>query len=358
MTNIRNTRAPQMMAFGLALSLFGGVAHAQDSKWWPFQINDVSAGKPEPISYSPLEKASEAHSICVLVPHMKDSFVVSIVYGVTTHARALGVNVNVYQAGGYDNLPKQLSQFDDCMASQSDAIVIMPISEAGLSKKFAEAKEKGVPVVVTANPVSAGAVPSAIFTDFHYMGYISGDAMAKGLPEGEIANVVTFPGPPGSGWAEAYNEGFKDAVKNYPNVHVLGEKFGDTGVAVQLQLIQDSLQAYPDVNVIWGAAPAIEAAIGAIQEAGRGDIKLYSEYENQAMPDALARGDIQAYATQYPVMEGAIAIDQAVRLVEKMPALTLAQPVPVVITQENVAEINAETIFAPASWKPVYSVQQ
>lgn len=349
-------RASASLPFGLAVSLAAGAAFAQDApKIFPFKVNDVSSGTVVPTDYMPLEKAEKPHNICVLVPHMKDSFVVSVVYGVITQAQAMGVNVNVYQAGGYENLPKQLSQFDDCMAAKTDAVVIIPISEVGLSKKFAEAKAANVPVVVTVNPVTAGAVPAAIFTDFTYMGYITGEALSKSLPAGEVANVVTFPGPPGSGWAEAYNDGFKDAVKDNPAVTVLGEKFGDTGVAAQLQLIQDALQAYPDVNVIWGAAPAIEAAIGAVQEAGRPDIKIIAEYENQAMPDALARGDIMAYATQYPVAEGAIAIDQAVRLLEGKDVIAIAQPIPSVITKETGDAVNMQAVFAPTGWDPVYS---
>ena len=49
---------------------------------------------------------------------------------------------------------------------------------------------------------------------------------------------------------------------------MLGDKFGDSGVAVQFGLIQNALQAYPDMNVIWGCAPAAEAAVGAVA-AGR-----------------------------------------------------------------------------------------
>ena len=32
---------------------------------------------------------------------------------------------------------------------------------------------------------------------------------------------------------------------------MLADKFGDLGVAVQLGLVQNALQAYPDMNVIW-----------------------------------------------------------------------------------------------------------
>ena len=50
----------------------------------------------------------------------------------------MGVEHALYEAGGYENLPKQLSQFDDCMARQRERHRVGPISEAGLGKKFAK----------------------------------------------------------------------------------------------------------------------------------------------------------------------------------------------------------------------------
>ncbi len=332
-------------------------ATAADVKWWPLKVNDMSSGKPVSADYMPLEKAEKPHKICVLFPHMKDSFWVAAAYGVVKQSQALGLNMALYEAGGYDNLPKQLSQFDDCIASGAEAIIIGSISEAGLSKKFAEAKAKGIPVIGTATPSTIGLLPAAVFVDFKQMGGMTGDALAKSLKGGEKANVVTFPGPAGSGWAESYNEGFKAAATANPDVKILGEKFGDTGVAVQLQLIQDALQAYPTMNVIWGSAPTAEAAIGAVAEAGKSNIKIVSSYENQALVDAQKRGDIMAFATQYPVAEGAIAVDQAVRLIEKKPLMSLVQPIAAVISKDAGDKVNLALVVAPQNWTPVYTVK-
>ena len=79
--------------------------------------------------------------------------------------------------------------------------------------------------------------------------------------------------------------------------------------------------------------------------------------EQQAMLDALNRGDILAFATQYPVGEGAIAIDQAVRLIEKKPVMSLVQPVATVIDKTTVPKLQMDLVLAPASWTPVYSVK-
>ncbi|HEX7922388.1 MAG TPA: TMAO reductase system periplasmic protein TorT [Bradyrhizobium sp.] len=352
------TRSVLGIATALALASTATPATAgTETPWFPMKVYDASSGTPKPADYTPLPKAEKPYRLCVLFPHMKDSFWVAVAYGIVKQAEAMNVNMNLYEAGGYENLPKQLSQFDDCMASGPDAIIVGAISGAGLSKKFEEAKAKGVPVVGVTNPLPPNALPAANYVDFVAMGEVTGDGLLAQTKPGDKLNIVTFPGPAGSGWAESFNEGFKKAIVKNANAKILAEKFGDSGVAVQLQLIQDALQAYPAMNVIWGTAPTAEAAIGAVAEAGRSDLKIVSSYENQAMLDALTRGDILAFATQYPVGEGAIAIDQAVRLIEKKPVMSLVQPVATVIDKMSVPKLQMDLVLAPASWTPVYSVK-
>jgi periplasmic protein TorT len=74
------------------------------------------------------------------------------------------------------------------------------------------------------------------------------------------------------------------------------------------------------------------------------------------MLDALNRGDVLSFATQYPVGEGAISVDQAVRLIEKKPVMSLAQPLSAAIDKTTAPKLQMDLVLAPASWKPVYSV--
>ena len=178
--------------------------------------------------YTPLEKASKPWNICVLFPHMKDTFWVAVDYGVVEEAKRMGVNMTLYQAGGYENLPKQLSQFDDCLSGNFDAIVIGPISEAGLDKEFAKGVASGKPIISTVNPVSKSTVTSKMTVDFDTMGEQTGNYLLDFL-KGKPAKVGTFPGPSGSGWAEAFLDGFKKAVKGKSSIAMLDDKFGDFG---------------------------------------------------------------------------------------------------------------------------------
>ncbi|MEZ5862128.1 MAG: TMAO reductase system periplasmic protein TorT [Geminicoccaceae bacterium] len=327
-----------------------------EGDWWPVKVYDASSGENVEVEYSPLEKAAKPWNLCVLFPHMKDSFWVAVAYGIVEEAKRQNVNMTLFEAGGYENLPRQISQFDDCMAGGYDAIIIGAISEAGLALKFEEGIAAGKPVISTVNPVAEAQTTAKMFVEFDTMGEQTGSYLVEHLAGAE-ANVVNFPGPAGSGWAESFNDGFKRAIDGVENVTLLDEKFGDSGVSVQLQLIQDALQAYPEMNVIWGTAPTAEAAIAAVAEVGReGEIMIMSSYENQAMLDALNRGDILGFATQYPVLEGRVAIDMAVRALEGQPVIAFVKPIPDMIASGTVDQIDMTQVLAPADWTPVYSV--
>ena len=342
-------------AAAMAALAHGGTANAAD-KWWPAKIYNLDSGSAKEAEYSPLEKAAKPWNICVLFPHMKDTFWVAADYGVVEEAKRMGVNMTLYEAGGYENLPKQLAQFDDCMAGNFDAIIVGPISEAGLDKKIKEGVAAGKAIISTVNPVSKSNVTSKMTVDFDTMGEQTGVYLVNYLKD-KTAKVATFPGPAGSGWAEDFLKGFKKAVDGKSNITMLGDKFGDSGVAIQLGLIQNALQAYPDMNVIWGCAPAAEAAVGAVAQAGRKDALIMSSYENQAMLDSLKKGEILGFATQYPVLQGRIAIDTAVRVLEKQPYVKSAKAIPDMIGKDNMDKINLSLVLAPSDFKAVFSVK-
>ena len=122
-------------------------------------------------------------------------------------------------------------------------------------------------------------------------------------------------------------------------------------------MIENALQAYPDMNVIWGCATAAEAAVGAVAEAGKKSTLIMSSYENQAMLDVLNKGEIFGFATQYPVLQGRIAIDTAVRALEHQPDMKSLMAISDMVAQSNIKSINIGLVLAPAYFKAVYSVK-
>jgi periplasmic protein TorT len=329
-------------------------ANAAD-QWWPFPVFESKDGELVQTEYVPLEKASKKWNLCVLFPHLKDSYWVAVDYGIVEEARRQGVKVTVLQAGGYDSLPKQISQFDDCMAAGADAIITAAISEAGMAKKLEEGMAKGVPQFGLANPIINTPVTGKVTADFVLKGRQTGEYLVKHLGDAG-GKVVSFPGPQGSGWAETYAQGFREALEG-TDVELLEEKYGDTGVAVQLRLVEDALQTYPDMTAIWGTAPTVEGAIAAVAEAGLDEqITIMASYENQAMLDAMESGEILGFATEFPVIQARMAVDMAVRALEDKLEQSSFLMLPKLITNETAQEIDLTAVLAPANWQPVYAV--
>jgi protein TorT len=345
------------VAFALSATFLStGIVHSADL--WPFKVSASKDGKKETLAdveYKPLEKAEKPWKLCVLYPHMQDSYWISVNYGVIEEAKRMGVKVTALQAGGYTALPKQVSQYDDCVASGADAILIAAISEAGMAAKMKEGMAKGIVNVSVANPILETPITARVTSDFYQKGFITGEYARKFMGD-RAGAAVGFPGPQGSGWAETYMSGFRDSIKA-SKIKLLSEQYGEASVPAQLRLVEDALQTFPDMNLIWGGAPAAEAAIGAVADAGRDDITIVASYENQTMLKLIKDGKVLAVATEYPVMMGRIGVDLAVRALEKKPHEQLVEVTPGLVTKDNISTFDTTKIFAPEGTKPEFSVQ-
>ncbi len=346
---------PSLLAAAVAVTLAATSALAAGDDWWPFEVEVGKPGSGNKVAYEPLEKASKKWHICTLYPHLKDSWWLAINYGQVSEAERQGIKLTVFEAGGYTNLNKQLSQLDDCVALGADAILVSVISEAGITKKIEEYSKKGLVLIGASNPVHEAPVTAKIFTDQELMGYTGGQLAVEHF-KGKASRVVQFPGPQGSGWAEDSAKGFRRAAEA-AGLEILEDKYGDTGKNVQLKLVEDALQTYDDIDLLFGVAVMAEVAVGAIEEAGLSDkTKVISWYSNQGMIDGVKKGDIMATVTQSPVTHGRIAIDLAVRALEKKLEHAEVHPIPFPITVDNIDKIDLTKSFAPASFSPTFKV--
>jgi protein TorT len=210
---------------------------------------------------------------------MKDAYWLGVDYGVADEAKRQGVKMQLVEAGGYTELQKQISQIEDCVAAGAQAVVIGAISYDGLNNLVAEIRKKNIPVIDVINGISSPELSAKSLVSFGEMGAKAGEYLAKLHPAGSPpVKVAWFPGPPGAGWVEAGNTGFLGAVKGSA-VEVVETKYGDTGKEVQAKLVEDTLQAHPDISYIVGTAVTAEAAIPIVRDKGIQDkVKILAYY--------------------------------------------------------------------------------
>lgn len=335
-------------------------AAAED--WFPFPAMAVEPafsadGELVPVDYVPLEAASQPWEICVSFPHMKDAYWLGVNYGVVAEAERLGVSLNVVEADGYTELPRQISQIEDCVAGGADAVVIGAISFDGLNSLIREVAAQDIPVIDVINGVSSEDISAKSLVSFYTMGQSTGEYLAEAHPAGsEEVTVGWFPGPAGAGWVEAAHRGFMDAVEGSA-VRVLEPRYGDTGREVQQNLVEDVLSANPDVNYIAGTAVTAEAAQGVVRERGlTGDVGILAFYMTPGVYTGIERGFILGAPADSMVIQGRIAVDQAVRILEGEDFVQHVGPEIFVIDQDNIADVSRDTVLPPEGFSPVFRV--
>jgi protein TorT len=288
---------------------------------------------------------------------MKDAYWLGVDYGVVEESKRLGVKMQLVEAGGYTELKKQISQIEDCVAAGANAVVIGAISNDGLNNLISEIRKKNIPVIDVINGISSKELSAKSLVSFGEMGAKAGEVLAKAHPKGSPpVKVAWFPGPPGAGWVEAGNTGFQGAIKGSA-VEVVETKYGDTGKEVQSKLVEDTLQAHPDISYIVGTAVTAEAAVPILKSRGlENKIKVLSYYYTPGVHQGIASGSIMAAPTDSPVIQGRIAIDQAVRVLENKDYHKHVGPALFVVDQSNFKSFNTESTLAPASFKPTFNV--
>jgi protein TorT len=346
-----------------AVLLLGAAGAASAADWFPYPVEvwdppfDMASPR-KTVDYTPLEKASKPWEICVSFPHMKDAYWLAVDYGVADEAKRLGVKMQLVEAGGYTELQKQISQIEDCVAAGANAVVIGAISYDGLNNLVADIRKKNIPVIDVINGISSPELSAKSLVSFGEMGAKAGEYLAKLHPAGSApVKVAWFPGPAGAGWVEAGNTGFLGAVKDSA-IEVVETKYGDTGKEVQAKLVEDTLQAHPDISYVVGTAVTAEAAIPILRDRGVADkIKIVSYYYTPGVDQGIRRGQILAAPTDSPVIQGRIAIDQAVRILEGKDYLKHVGPALKVVSQDDIKTFDTGSTLAPDGFTPIFRVE-
>lgn len=331
-------------------------------QWYPLPVEITVAGPDSTAEkmlsdYVPLEKAQQRWSLCASFPHMKDSYWLAVNFGLAAEVERLGVQMWLYQAGGYDNLPVQIEQIEECVAAGADGVIIGAISYDGLDSLVDKLHAQGVPVVDLVNGMSSDKVSARSLVSFEEMGYRAGEYIARLHPMGGMpARVAWFPGPEEAGWVQDGDKGFRSALAASA-AKILTVRYGDTGKAVQTALIEEVLDAHADIDIIAGTAVTAEAAVKVLRSRGLSDrIKVVAYYFTPDVYREIKRGNILCAPTDSAVIQGRIAVDQMVRMLERKPFHKKVGPHIYVIDSSNVGSFDRSTSLAPGGFRATYSI--
>ncbi|GGI72995.1 TMAO reductase system periplasmic protein TorT [Shewanella gelidii] len=302
------------------------------------------------LNFKPLQQASKPWKICALVPHLKDAYWIGIDYGLMTHAKALNVTVDLFEANSYYGRKRQLEQLDHCVNSDYDAILLGAVGPNILEHYGHPIHKK---VIALVNMINAPEVYTRVGVNWYSLGVIIGEHLKNEYPE--PGNLALLMGPYKVGGSARIEQGIHKALKN-SQYRISSIRHADNNRNLhRKQLLQLLEQQTPDYII--GGAVAIEAAVSVLRQKGLSDeVKLLSSYFSPALWRALYRNKVIYSNDDRVVLQGKLAIDITVRELEGEPAFGDIGPIINRLTNNPPAQDQLKDSLAPAEFYPVYSV--
>ncbi|GLT18624.1 TMAO reductase system periplasmic protein TorT [Vibrio zhanjiangensis] len=297
--------------------------------------------------------------ICALYPHLKDSYWLSVNYGMVNEANKLGVELKVFEAGGYPNKQKQQAQLKKCHEWQADAIILGTVSPTGYLKNMNQLVGN-TPIFATVNALtldpSSQQLKGQVGVDWYWMGYYVGEYLKGKHPKGSgQVNIALLLGPIASGGTEPVMKGLLDAVE-YSDIHVVQSYWADNDKELQRNFVQRVIERN-DISYIVGSAVAIEAAISELRTANKTEtIGLIATYLSHGVYRGLLRKRVEFAPTDKMVQQGSMSVRQAVNYLKGQPYQLKQMPVIEPLTPENLDPTVILQSLSPSEYRPTFHV--
>lgn len=311
--------------------------------WFPLRVQVDGRDA----SYRPLEGASRPWRICALLPHGMDRYWWGVAWGLDEEAQRQGVQLGVYEAGGYQYPDMQRAQLTRCIQLAADAYVIAAISAKGLCDEIALLHRDKVPVIDLVNRIDCPGVTARAQVDFSDMARAA-MAYIREHSKGRPIRVGWLPGPEDAGWVADAERGLAE-FKAGGKVTVVPAGYGPVDRSRQAVLVRQLLARDPQLDYILGNAEAAAFAAQLVRAGGsRYKAQVVSLYATERVLEAISEGSILAAPTDSPVIQARVAVDLAVRALERKQSPRRVSPRIEVIDRDNLQRFDISRLMPPS----------
>ncbi len=249
-------------------------------------------------------------------PALTNQFWNRVSNGIKEEGAKNGMEVLVADAQGDSG--KQLSDVEDLVQKKVAALLISPWDTDTAAACIKKANRAGIPVIVVDIGTSGGDYAAFIVSDNKEGGRMAGRFVAEKL--GGKGKVVHIQCQLGARNAQLRGEGFEEIMKE-KGIPIVAKQPADSRRDLGMSVMENILQKNPDVSAVF--AQNDEMALGALRaiETGgkKGEILVVGFDGNDDAISAIKDGGMAASVGQQPEEMGRIALQTALKVIDKQP---------------------------------------
>lgn len=259
------------------------------------------------------QPAQKEFTLGLAISTLNNPFFVDLKEGAEEAAKAAGVKLEITDA--QDDTAKQVSGIEDLITKKVDLIIVNPTDSQAVVPAVEAANKANIPVITVDRGAGGGKVVSHIASDNVAGGKMAGQLIVD-LLKGQ-GKVIELEGIPGTSAARDRGKGFHEAVDGVKGIEVVAKQPADFNRAKGLSVMENLLQAHPDVQAVF--AHNDEMALGAIEAlkaAGKKGVIVVGFDATADARKAVEAGEMTATVAQKPRDMGRIAVETAVKVLK------------------------------------------
>ena len=281
-------------------------------------------------------QAAETKTIGLAVANLQANFFNQIKQSAEAEAAKQGIKIIMVDAMGAG--PTQINQGQDLLTQKIDALIYIPAGAAAATVPTKLAQAAGIPVInidrnAAGAPGNTFIASNSVSSAKAVCEYIIKQAGGKG-------NMVIIHGQKGTTPEVDRSKGCMEVVSANPGVKIVAEQYSNIwGQDEGFQIMQNMLQAHPDITIVFAEADALALGTAQAIKVANPSQKIWvGGFDGDtAALEALKNGTFDVTATQQTQLMGRTAVQDAIKLVagEKLPSEQLLDAT--LTTKDNVA---------------------
>jgi ribose transport system substrate-binding protein len=268
--------------------------------------------------------------------------------GADAVAKANGITVTHYIPTSPDNVSQQQFLVEEGVRAKHDAILITPVDIKAMVPSVQKLNAAGIPVINVSDRLAGGDVVAFVGTDDYGIAIDTARTLFKAM--GGKGNVIVLEGPETVPTAVGRLRGFKDALKEFPEVKVVLSKNAMYARPAASDLLKAMLKANPSQQIDGVLAANDAMAYGAIEAFKDAKKKLPLVVGINASKEAvdfIKAGEMLASGDYNGLVEGCLGAEIAIRTLRKQPV-----PKEVMARTAVVDKNNYQAYEIPAERRP------
>jgi ribose transport system substrate-binding protein len=235
---------------------------------------------------------------------------------------------------------------DGLVYAATDAKVLYQVTESAKQQNVTvvnidsgtEPQPSDVPVFATDNVAGAKKVA---------------DLIAEELGE-QGGKVAFIPFQQGTLTNEQREKGFKEGLKDHPELELVAEQSSQSNYNVALQVTEDILTANPDLDAIFAAnEPGVLGAAEAVRQAGKaGEIVIVGWDAASEEVQGVREGVISALVVQNPFRMGYDGTNAAVKIIREGAKVQSEDTGSTIVTKDNLQNPKVQSVLNPSCENP------